>query len=128
MPKLILNEEEVKSLIIESLGGRLADTMNGYNRRITEIMDDVINVHEDVIRDRLNEMLSGALKSKAFGKTLAEEFNRKVAKNLVAKLEGSVERSVDAYRSNPLLKAKIITAIESIVNDELEHLKEIKND
>jgi hypothetical protein len=46
-----------------------------------------------------------------------EEFQRKVEKNLVGKLEGSVEKAADALRQNPAMKSRMILAVENIVNE-----------
>ena len=119
MPKLILNETEVKSLIMDSLVGKLEDRIaNGWNNKINEVVDGVILENAGLIESKLEKMLSTALNSASFGKALQEEFNHKIAKNLVAKLEGSVEKAVEAYRSNPLLRAKLITTIEKVIERE----------
>ena len=63
----------------------------------------------------IRECLSFVQGDKAFEKTVKEEFQRKVAKSMVGKLEGTVERAVEAIRKDETLKAEMILAIEKII-------------
>lgn len=41
----------------------------------------------------------------------------KLAKTLVAKMEGSIDKAVTTLRSDPTIRAKMVLAIENIVKD-----------
>lgn len=65
----------------------------------------------------LEKFLRDALKfvtnDKKFQAAVQEEFQHKVAKAMVVKLEGTVERAVDIIRQNPTLRSEMILTIRS---------------
>ena len=115
MNEIKLTVEEVKSVIIEGLREKVA------TRYTYQAVDDIVRevMEEEDSRDRLKafvrECLSFVKGDKAFEKMVKEEFQHKVAKSMVGKLEGTVERAVDAIRQDQTLRAEMIIAIEKIV-------------
>ena len=115
MNKITLTEKEIKEVVIEGLKEKIA------NRYTHQAVEDVIKevMDEDESREKLKsfvrECLSFVKGDKAFEKMVKEEFQHKVAKSMVGKLEGTVERAVDAIRQDQTLRAEMILAIEKIV-------------
>lgn len=55
-----------------------------------------------------------------FEKSLKEEFNKKIAKNLVWFLEWQIEKSTQAIKQDPTIRSRMIIALENIVNSEIK--------
>lgn len=105
-------EDEVRSQVVKHISDKL-----GYSRTLHDMVDNVLTKHQDEIENTIDEALATVIGDKKFKATIIEEFQHKVAKNLVGKLEGTVEKAVETYRQNPTLKSKMILAIENIIKE-----------
>lgn len=116
MKKIELTEEEIKEVIVSSLREKVA------TRYTYQIVDDLVMevMNEQESRDKLRafvrQTLSFLKDDKQFEKQVKEEFQSKVAKTMVGKLEGTVEKAVDVLRQDPTLRSQMILAIEKIIN------------
>ena len=117
--KSVINDKvliaRLETMIFESLAKAIPDALSGYQSPMKEIVNRVVNNHDSKIYELFSRNLEKALEDKGFEEIIFEEFQRKIAKNLVGKLEGEVEKSVDKYRQNPELKAKMIMAIQNMI-------------
>ena len=116
MKEIILTEDEIKEIMVNAMKEKVA---NHYSYKIVEeLVTRVMNEPES--QKKLEKFVRSALSflqnDKVFEKSVVEEFQRKVAKSLVGKLEGTVEKAVDKLRQNEVLRAQMILAIEGIIN------------
>ena len=115
MIEIKLNEKEIKELIVSNLREKIA-TRYTFSV-VDQIVDDVMREEEShkKLEKFVRQTLAFVQGDKVFEKSVKEEFQRKVAKSLVGKLEGTVERAVDKIRQNETLRAEMLLAIERIV-------------
>jgi formate dehydrogenase maturation protein FdhE len=114
----ILTKSEVYSLIRAGLERAVIDELQKtYNSPVNRVISQVLENNKEELQSVIEEMLTSAIKDKDFVKELRIEFRRKVAKSLVGQLEGAIEKSVNTYRSDPLLKSRMILALETIINE-----------
>ena len=113
----MLSQEEVLVVLHEAITHKMTDKLKWYNSPLDDIVTRVVEENADELYNFVSSSLWDSLKSKNFKKIVNDEFMRKVAKSLVSKLEWAVEKSVNDYRSNPVLKWKMITALENIINE-----------
>ena len=115
MKEISLNEEEIKKVILDNLKEKVA------TRYTYQIVDDIVKevMSEEKSRTNLEKFVRECLSflggDKHFEKMVKEEFQHKVAKSMVGKLEGTVEKAIDAIRQNQTLRAEMILAIEKII-------------
>jgi len=115
MKSITLTEQEIKEVVIAGLREKIATR---YTYEVVDnIVRDVMNEEESraTLRKFVHDCLSFVKGDRAFEKAVKEEFQHKVAKSMVGKLEGTVERAVDVLRQDPTLRAKMILAIEEII-------------
>lgn len=117
MSTITLNQIEVDKLVIEEIRKQVADKMN-YNRVLLSMVEEAMENQRSQIMEVLDDTLTSVVSNPEFRATVKAEFQHKVAKTLVGKLEGTVEKAVEVYKQNPTLRAKIIIAIENMVKDE----------
>lgn len=115
MKEIILNEAEIKEVVVAGLREKIATryTYEAVDKIVQEVMQE-----EDSranLKKFIRECLSFVQGDKAFEKMVKEEFQHKVAKSMVGKLEGTVEKAVDAIRQDQTLRAEMILAIEKII-------------
>lgn len=116
MEKKILTENiDVENIIYDALKKKIGDSIN-YNE-MHRVIEGVVESRRDELQALLNNCLDKVLADKKFRDVIVEEFRHKVAKNLVAKLEGAIEKNVNKFRADPILNARMITAVEAIINE-----------
>ena len=116
MNKLEINTEDLREVAFAAVKEKLASAVNYQDMR--EVMDTVMSERRGDLERFLGECLDSVLASPEMRTTLLEEFRHKMAKKLVADLEGTVEKATNAYRQNPTLKARLVVAIENIITEE----------
>jgi hypothetical protein len=116
MKQIIIDEKEIKEVVIAGLREKIATryTYEAVDKIVIEVMQEENS--RDNLKKFIRECLSFVKGDKAFEKMVKEEFQHKVAKSMVGKLEGTVERAVDAIRQDQTLRAEMILAIEKIIN------------
>ena len=115
--KDLINKKVLIQLVNDMLEKKVVEQIgSGYSNPLQEMVNEVIRDNADNLKSKISVMLAGVFDDKDFTKIVNEEFKHKVAKSLVGKLEGTVERSVEALRQDPTIKAKMVLAIENIVN------------
>jgi hypothetical protein len=113
----ILSEGDVLSVLHHALLEKVESKLSGYASPLDAVINSIIAEHETEIRNIINTALETALHSKSLIKSVNDEFQHKVAKSLVAKLEGTVERAVEKLRQDQTLRARMVLAIEQLIKD-----------
>ncbi len=114
----ILNNNEISNIIEKELvDGFRKSLSETWRSGIDDIVKAVVQENRDAIEKKYNSILKKVLNSKGFEKAISTEFMHKVAKNMVSKLEGQVEQAVNIIRQDQRLRAKMIVAIEKIVEE-----------
>jgi hypothetical protein len=110
-----LTEEEIKEVVLNGLREKVNTryTYEYVDRAVAEVMSEDVNYQ--LLKNFVRETLSWINNDKAFKNEVKAEFQRKVAKSMVGKLEGTVERAVDAIRQDQTLRAEMILAVEKII-------------
>lgn len=111
----IIDKSDVLDVVRDALMAKIGSVLQGYNSPIEKIVQSVINEHENELREIVQKALSLSFKDKQFVSNVNEEFKHKVAKVLVGKMEGAVEKAADKLRADPTLRARLIIAIEEMI-------------
>ena len=114
----VLTISQVKEVILGSLISQFGKVADGYDSPLKKIAAEVINENAQTIKQEFSNALQDCFADKEFMSIVRQEFKHKVAKNLVGKLEGEVEKAVAVLRQDPTMRSKMILAIERIVNGE----------
>lgn len=118
---MVSNLSDLEKAILGSARESVAEAINknltGYNTSLHALCNQVVNSHEDELRMIIENGFSAVLKSKDFEASVQLAFQHKLAKLLITKLEGTVEKCVETLRSNPVMRAKMTLAIEEILNE-----------
>jgi hypothetical protein len=80
-----------------------------------KLVDDVLVERKQEFDGLLNDMFDAFFKDADVKSALLDEFKHKVAKTMVSKLDGAVEKSIAKYRQDPTTNARMILAIEKII-------------
>ena len=123
--KAILTTGQVAKIVFGSLEGVFKENINRWDSPIRKIVDEVIEENRDKIKAQFQKAFDMSFGSKDFEKTIQQEFIHKVAKNLIGKLEGEVEKTANVLRGDPTIRAKMLLAIKGIIEKQLKVKTEI---
>lgn len=112
--KIFQGEIDVEKVIYEALESKIAQSIN--YQELHKMIEGVIESRRDEFHALLNKCLDKVFNDKKFNDVLVEEFRHKVAKNLVGKLEGAIEKNINKFRQDPIMNSKMVLAIEKIIN------------
>lgn len=108
-------EELVLEAVRNGISKALEQQMTGYGNPVAKIAEAILNQHAEAIREILNDAVATAFNSKTVREFVKSEFQRKVAKILVSKLEGETEKRVSELRADPVMRAKITLAVQQAI-------------
>lgn len=106
-----LFENAIRDAIREGIKSK----MGGYNSELDKIVNAAITRHADKFRVLLEEGISEAVLDADFRKEIKQAVNRTLAKTLVQRFGGEIEKQVNVLKSDPTTRARITLAIEDIV-------------
>ena len=88
---------------------------SGYNSPLDKLLTSAIEKHSDAIKALLSDAISSCLTDSTFREQIAESTRHTLAKTLVQRFGGELEKQVNALKSDPTTRARITLAIEEIV-------------
>jgi hypothetical protein len=102
----------VRDGLREGVKGKLAC---GYNDPLNTIINQCVTAHGEDFRKMLGDALQSCIGDPAFQQEMRESVRHVLAKTLVARFGGELEKQVNALKSDPATRARITVAIEDIV-------------
>lgn len=104
-------EDAIKSGIRECIASKLA----GYQSPLDKLLSESISKHNATLRALLEDSIASCLKDESWRENIASAVRQTLAKQLVAKFGGELEKQVNLLKSDPTTRARITLAIEEIV-------------
>lgn len=113
-----INDNDILRIAKEAIRGKVVERFTtSWSSPLNKLADEVVNQYSPELKVLFEDCLNTITQSKSFKEIVREEFVHKVARSLVGKLEGTVEKTVNKLKNDPTLKAKMILAIENIINE-----------
>lgn len=114
MPDL---ERDVMNTVNNAIGKSIEAALAGYQSPMVKLVNDAVARRAAEISDRIDAALANALTSGNLAEALNDVFSHKLARVLLSKMEGAMEKLANDIRSNPAFKARLIVAVESAVKE-----------
>ncbi len=95
--------------------GLKAKMSNGYNNPFDKLIQEIIESKSVDFRQLLGEALQSCVGDATFREEVKTAVRHVMAKQLVAKFGGELEKQVNTLKSDPMTRARITLAIEEIV-------------
>ena len=115
MGVLNLKDEELKSAVYEALKDKIHSAINYVE--LHKMIDGVIEERQPEFDKLLNNMFDSFFKDADVQAAMLDEFKHKVAKTMIAKLDGAVEKNINKFRQDPATNARLILAVEKIITE-----------
>lgn len=109
-------DEMLKRALGDGLRGAIKSQMSTvYNSPFSKLVEASIASHSQGFREILDEALKACLNDKDFRQEIVVAIRHTLAKTLVARFGGELEKQVNVLKSDPPTRARITLAIEDIV-------------
>lgn len=109
-------EQEILQTARRAIGDAIVSELTGYNKPLSKLTAKVIEANEVALYALINDEFSALLSSEEFRAALKDALNAKLAKTLIARMGGELEKRVNELKQNPTTRAKITLAIESALD------------
>lgn len=109
-------EENVISTVHSAITEVIKAKLSGYNSPLDKIIADSVADKTTSIRFLLDEAIGGALVGD-FREALKDACTRKLAKVLISKMEGEIEKRANDLRADPEFRARLTIAITDVVKE-----------
>lgn len=107
-------EEDLISTVHQSIVGAIKTKLEGYNSPLDKLIKESVERHDGEIRNALDASIKGALQGD-FALALQDACTRKLAKVLISKMEGELEKRVGELRQSPDFRARLTVVVDDLV-------------
>ncbi len=102
----------IRDGIREGIKKRFTD---GYNSTFEKVVNESIAAHSARFRKLLEDAIGSCLNDTDFTNDIAQAVRQSLAKTLVQRFGGELEKQINALKSDPMTRARIIVALDEIV-------------
>lgn len=106
--------ETLRDVMREAVKARLSSS---YSNPFNDLFQMVIDANSGSLRSMLDDAIKSCVNETAFREEIAEGVRRSLAKTLIARFGGEMERQVNALKSDPTTRARITLAIDEIIKE-----------
>ncbi len=110
-------DEMLLNALRDGLRTAVADKLKGYQSPLDEMIKRSIENHRTKFQSMLDDAIGKCVNDNQFRSHIADAVNSNLAKTLIQRFGGDVEKQVNALKSDPTTRARITLAIEQIVKD-----------
>lgn len=108
-------EKQVLRAIEEGIRAGVKSKLDGYNSPLAKLIEDSLSKHSGTMRALLEDSIASCLTDPTFREDIATSVRHQLAKTLVQRFGGEMEKQVNVLKSDPTTRARITLAIEEIV-------------
>lgn len=110
-------EKQILAQVEKAMGEAITKELVGYNKPLSKLTERVIEANSNDLFSLINDEFANLLNGDGFKDALREALHQKLAKTLIARMGGELEKQVNELKQNPQTRAKITLAISQIVED-----------
>lgn len=115
-------EKQILEAINDAVSKSIITALTGYNSPLNKLCEEVVSKHRDDLFAMLDAEVAGLKTTPEFKAAIKDALNHKLAKLMVAKMEGELEKRVNDLRAQPGMRARIVLAVENIIKDNAQCL------
>jgi hypothetical protein len=108
-------EDAILKSACKAIEDSIKAELAGYQKPLSKIVLDVIDRHHAELEKLVDASLCGLIASEEFKVALKKALDDKLAKVLIDRMGGELEKQVNALKANPATRAQITLAIDRII-------------
>jgi len=110
-------EKQILTQVEKAISESITKELVGYNKPLSKLTERVIEENSSELFSLINDEFANLLNGKGFKEALQEALHQKLAKTLIARMGGDLEKKVNELKQNPETRAKITLAISRIIEE-----------
>lgn len=116
-----MNDRTLESAILDQVKVAMADAVGkelvGYNKPLSTLCQKVISAHESELYALINSEVSALIGGDGFKSALKDALNDKLARVMVSRLGGELEKRVNDLKADATTRAKMTLAINNAIDE-----------
>lgn len=108
-------ESDILRIAQASISEAIVKNLTGYNGPLAKLCEQVMANNNAAMLTLVNGEVASLLSRESFRVALKEELNAKLARCLLKRIGGEIEKRVNELKANPETRAKITLAIQEAV-------------
>ncbi len=111
-------EQEVVKVAKASISTAIEKTLlEGFDSPLKKLISETIMSRETEFKRLVSKSIDGLLSSDAFRHTFKQSLHQKIAKQLISKTGGEIEKTINRFRQDETTRARITLALDSLISD-----------
>lgn len=110
-------EQEILEKLKTSISESVEKTLSGYSSPLTKLIEQVIQKHQNHVFGLIEDSLLGCLTLENSKKDIQDAISHKIARVLISKTEGEIEKVANELKQNPEFRAKLTLLISGLVKE-----------
>jgi len=103
--------DAIKDGLREGIKGKITN----YNSTLSKIVDEAIEQNKSALTSLVSEAVKTALSEIPFRESVIDAVRSHMAKTLISKIGGEIEKQVNSLKSDPATRARITLALDEII-------------
>lgn len=108
-------ETQISEAACKAAREAIAKSLDSYNGPLQKMAGQVVEENREVLLAILRQSFTDTIATDEFRSAVREAFVHKLARFLVAKVEGSVEKAANQMLADPEAKARMVLAVKSVI-------------
>lgn len=109
-------EQRILEVITGAIGTSIQSALTGYNGPLNKLCEEVVTKHRPDLFNIIDGEVCALKDSPEFRLAVKDAMTHKLARVLVSKMEGEIEKQVSELRARPEIRAQIIIAVKNIID------------
>jgi len=109
-------EQKILNSVRSAMGEAIEKELCGYNKPLSLLTAKVVEKHQDELFNIIDSQVSQLIGGDDFRLIIKEQLNKNLAKTLINRMGGELEKQVNTLKQNPQTRAKIMLAISEIID------------
>lgn len=108
-------DKQVERAVCEGIREGIKSKITGYSSPLDKMLTAAIEKHTSAMRNILEDAIGSAVQTAEFRQQVTNAVHSHLAKSLIQRFGGEIEKQVNVLKSDPTTRARITIAIEEIV-------------
>lgn len=105
----------IENAIRDGMRDGIKAKLTGYNSELEKVVNAAVANQAVAMRKLLEDSISQSLATEEFRQQIRDAVHHNLAKTLIQRFGGEIEKQVNVLKSDPTTRARITLAIEEIV-------------
>jgi len=108
-------EQTLLNTVQSSMQKAFSESLTGYNSPLQKYVLNIVSKHQTQIESVFNEAVNEVISTDEFKQNAKQVLLHKISKSMLSGIDGSVEKTINLMKQDPIFKSKLVLAVNNIV-------------